>query len=141
MLLGLFTSLALGFGYFIAAVPSGVALGVPITLAVFAAWVGYTLGAILVVLVGAPLRAYAVRRFHLKLERDDSKLIWRIWGRFGLLGFALLAPVTLGPQIGGLLVLGLGEKPLPVFVNLSLGALPWAILFGYLTAAGAQLVK
>ena len=136
---GISVSFGLGFIYFIAAIPSGVAAGAIVPLATFAAWAGYSVGAVVVVLAGVPARNWLVKQFHIPLDRDPKKLIWRIWSRWGLIGLGLIAPVTIGPQIGAALALAVGEKPLQVWLSLSVGVVPWCVLFGALVAAGVRL--
>ena len=136
---GVSISFGLGFVYFIGAIPGGVAAGASVPQAAFAAWAGYSAGAGVVVLVGVPARDWLVRRFRIPVERDPSKWIWRVWERWGLIGLGLLAPVTIGPQIGGLLALAVGGKPARVWLSLSVGVIPWCVLFGSLVAAGVRL--
>jgi len=138
---GLAVSFALGFVYFLGAIPGGVAAGVNVPLAALAAWAGYSAGAGVVVLAGAPARDWLVRRFRIPVGRDPSKWIWRVWDRWGLIGLGLLAPVTIGPQIGGLLALAAGGRPGRIWLGLSAGVVPWCVLFGSLVAAGVRLTR
>lgn len=75
MLTGTATAFGLGFLYFIAAVPAGAAAGAPAWLAGLAAGLGYIAGAGVVLIAGAPLRAWLVRKLRIPVERDRSKLI------------------------------------------------------------------
>jgi len=137
---GTIAAFGLGFVYFLGAIPGGAAAGASVPLAAFAAWAGYSAGAVAVVLAGAPARAWLVRRFRIPVDRDPQKRIWRVWDRWGLVGLGLFAPVTIGPQIGGMIALATGEKPLRVVLSLSLGVVPWCVLFGALVATGVKLV-
>ena len=136
-------ALAFGFGfvYFLGAIPAGTAAGAPLWVAAFSAWMGYSTGALVVLLAGAPLRNWLIRRLNIPVERDSSKWIWRIWDRWGLLGLGLLAPVTIGPQAGSILALAVREVPLRVFLALSLGVIPWCILFTVLVGYGIKIVR
>lgn len=136
---GITTAFGLGFVYFIAAVPAAVAAGAPVWAAALAAWSGYAAGAGVVIAAGAPLRAWLVRKLSIPVQRDPSRMIWRVWDRWGLAGLGLLAPVTIGPQAGAVLALAIGEKAPAVFAALALGALPWAISFAALTSLGFKL--
>lgn len=138
---GLSVSFGLGFFYFISAIPGGVASGAAVPLAALAAWAGYSAGAGVVVLAGAPVRDWLIKRFRIPVEKDPEKWIWRIWDRWGLIGLGLFAPVTIGPQIGGVLALAAGGNPARVFFSLSLGVAPWCVLFGLLVAAGVRLAQ
>lgn len=135
---GIFTALGLGFLYFVAAIPAGVAAGSPVLLAALAAWLGYSLGGGVVLLTGAPLRDWLTRRLKVNPHPDPSKLFWRIWERFGLWGLGLIAPITIGPQATALICLSLGEKPSRIQMAISLGVLPWVIGFGMVAALGAH---
>jgi len=140
MILSLLSASGMGFLYFIAAIPGGVALGLPWPLAAFAAWAGYSAGAPVVVLVGEPLRRWLSARFNLAPDRSRNPFFWRVWDRFGFPGMCLIAPVTIGPQIGGLVALALGVAPLRLCAGLSLGVIPWCVGFGYLISLGWRLV-
>ena len=138
---GAATAFGFGFLYFLGAIPGGTALGAPVWLAALAAWAGYSVGSLVVLLAGVPLRDWLIRKLRIPVKRDPSKLIWRIWERWGLAGLGLLAPVTIGPQAGSILALAVGERPLRVFLSLSLGVIPWCILFTALVAAGIKITR
>jgi len=137
---GLITALGLGVAYFIAAIPAGVAAGAPAWLAGLAAGMGYVVGAGVVLLAGAPLREWLVRKLRIPVERDPSKLVWRMWERGGLFGLCLIAPVTIGPQATAVIALAVGEKPRRILGAVALGVLPWCVLFAVLTALGFKMV-
>ena len=140
MMTGIATAFGLGFVYFIAAIPAGVAAGASAWLAGLAAWLGYVAGAALVLLAGAPLREWLVRKLKIPVERDPAKLVWRMWERGGLLGLCLVAPVTIGPQSTAVIALVVGEKPRRILAAVALGVLPWCVIFAVLTAFGFKLV-
>ena len=137
---GLSTAFGLGVVYFIAAIPAGVAAGAPAWTAGLAAGIGYVAGAAVVLLAGAPLREWLVLKLRIPVERDPSKLVWRMWERGGLLGLCLIAPVTIGPQATAVIALAVGEKPRRILGAVALGVLPWCVLFAVLTAFGFKLV-
>jgi len=138
---GAATAFGLGFLYFLGAIPGGTALGAPLWLSALAAWAGYSSGSLLVLLAGVPLRDWLVRKLRIPVRRDPSKLIWRVWEKWGLAGLGLLAPVTIGPQAGSVLALAVGERPLRIFLSLSLGVLPWCVLFAALVGAGMKITR
>ncbi|HEY5791748.1 MAG TPA: hypothetical protein VIS74_00520 [Chthoniobacterales bacterium] len=142
MIPAILTVLGLGFVYFISAIPAGVALKLHPGLAALVAWLGYSLGSWVILLVGAPLRNWVAKRVKLLNEpRDDSKLFWRIWRRFGLPGLGLIAPVTCGPQGGSVIALALGEKPARIGFWFSVGGIPYAIGFALAAAFGKHLAS
>jgi len=138
---GLLTSFGLGFFYFVGAIPAGVAAHAPLWGAVLASWLGYSLGGTLVLAAGAPLRAWITIKLKIDPRPDPAKLFWRIWHRFGLWGLALIAPVTVGPQATAAIAIALGESPRRIQLAISVGILPWVLIFGTLTAIGARALK
>ncbi len=130
-----------GFAYFIAAIPTGVALGLPLAAATFVAWTGYASGGLVVALAGEPARAWLMRKLKISPTPDRSKLIYRVWDQYGLWAMALLAPVTIGPQAGALLGLALGAPRWRLTIAIAIGIIPWCILFATLTALGFQIAK
>ncbi len=130
----------LGFGYFISAIPAGAALGVPVWLCAIAAWAGYALGGIVVVLAGEPLRRAIIGKFKIDLHPAKPGLLQRAWARLGLPALGLLAPVTIGPQIGALMGLALGVPRGRLIAALALGVIPWCLAFAILTALGVRLI-
>ena len=138
---GLFTAFGLGFLYFVGAIPAGVAAHASVLEASGAAWLGYSVGGLVILLAGTPLRIWIVRRLKIDPTPDPAKLFWRVWHRFGLWGLGLIAPVTIGPQATAVIALALGESPRRIQFAISLGVVPWAIAFGTLTALGAHALR
>jgi hypothetical protein len=141
---GTFGALATVFGlgvvYFIAAIPAGVALKLHPAAAAAAAWAGYTAIGAAMLVVGEPARKWLERKFKISPHPDPKKLFWRAWGRFGMPGLGLLAPVTCGPYFAALIALALGEKPARLMLWIAGGAIPWCILFAGLAAAGINFL-
>jgi hypothetical protein len=141
MLTGLLTAFGLGFGYFVAAIPAGVAAGAPLGLAALAAWLGYSSAAAVVILGGVPLRAWILKKFNLSTERDPQKWIWKVWARLGVWGLGLIAPVTIGPHALAVLAIALGERPWRTFAAISLGVVPWCAGFAAVVSVGGSLLQ
>ena len=137
MFAALLLAFGLGFVYFIAAIPAAVAAGLPWPLAVLGAWAGYSAGALVVTMAGAPLRAWLARKLPLPTPNPEKRF-WRIWQRAGLPGLGLIAPITVGPQVAALLAVAAGSPAGRVTVALSLGALPWCALLALLTHFGVR---
>jgi len=132
---------ALAFIYFWASIPAGIALEVPPVVVLLTAWVSYVAGVVVVVLLGTPARAALLKRFGGKGASNPDSMIQRVWNRFGLLGLALLAPVTTGSQIGALIGLSLGAPPRKLIGAMSLGAALWGIIITLVAALGAAAVR
>lgn len=135
------TTVGLGFVYFVATIPAGMAMGLPWPLAAFCGWAGYSLGSVVVVVLGEPLRRWLARRFHFLPDRSRHAAFWKVWDRYGLPGMGLLAPVTIGPQGSTLVGLALGVPPRRLCLAVSLGVVPWCIGIGLVSAAGFRLVE
>jgi hypothetical protein len=135
------STFGLAFFYFIGAIPAGVGLGLSPVLAAIIAWLSYTAGVALVALGGAPLRAWLMRRFKFRPEQHTTSLIGRVWQRYGLLGLSLLAPVTVGAQLGALIGVALGVPPRRLVIGLSLGVIVWCIGIGLAITLGLQVVR
>jgi len=138
---GFFVSFGLGFLYFLGAIPAGAAAGIGVWWAAVAAWAGYSAGAAVVLVAGKPVRNWLVAKLRIPVNRDPSKWIWKAWDRWGIVGLGLLAPVTIGPQAGACLALAVGSGPKAIFLSLSLGAVPWCILFSVLVKAGIRFAQ
>ena len=107
------TVFGLGIAYFLAAIPTGVAMHLNPATAAVCAWAGYTAIAAAMLAVGAPARRWLTEKFKISPEPNPERLLWRVWSRWGLPGLALVAPVTCGPYFAALIALVFGEKPAP----------------------------
>ena len=105
------TVFGLGIAYFLAAIPTGVAMHLNPWTAALCAWTGYTAIAAAMLAVGTPARKWLTEKFHISARPDPKKFLWRVWMRWGLPGLALIAPVTCGPYFAALIALMLGERP------------------------------
>lgn len=141
MIPGILTAFGLGVFYFVGAIPGGVAAHAPLWAAALAAWLGYSFGGTMVLVGGAPLRAWITTRLKINPHPDPSKLFWRVWARFGLWGLCLIAPVTVGPQATAAVALALGEPPRRIQLAISTGILPWVLISGILTSLGSHALK
>ena len=102
---------------------------------------GYVAGGAAILVAGAPLRGWLVRKLRIPVERDETKLVWRIWRRGGLLGLCLLAPVTIGPQATAVIALAVGEKAPRIAGAIALGVVPWCVVFAVLVSFGVKLAN
>jgi hypothetical protein len=123
---------ALAFFYFWPAIPAGLALGLSPLLVTLTTSLSYACGVAVVTLLGERVRAWVMRRLGRKAEINADSFLSRIWEKYGMVGLGLLAPMTVGAQIGAAIGLALNGKPRSLFIALSLGGLAWSIA---LTAA------
>jgi Ca2+/H+ antiporter, TMEM165/GDT1 family len=145
------TVFGLAFFSFWTSIPAGIALQLSAVLVVLTATFSYGLGAALVVIVGAPLRERILRRMQSRRGNNEGdsepqssgvvRFVERAWARFGLIGLSLLAPVTVGAQIGAVIALGFGARPVPLVVAMTLGALAWGVVIALLVSLGVGLVS
>lgn len=131
----------IAFFYFWASIPAGIAQGLSPVLVVAVASVSYACGVGLVILAGQPLRDRIMQRFGGKVSSNPNSTIRRVWDKYGLVGLALLAPVTTGAQIGAIIGISLNAPPRRLFVLMSLGGLLWGIIVAVLVALGVAAVQ
>jgi Ca2+/H+ antiporter, TMEM165/GDT1 family len=132
VLLKLLSVFGVAFVSFWAAIPTGLAMGLSPVLVAATAVVSYASGVGIVAVLGKPIRDRIMQRFGGKLSTNQDSFVHRAWRRFGVVGLALLAPITTGAQIGAILGLSLGVSARRLWIAMSLGAVLWAVL---LTAA------
>ncbi len=124
------------------AFPVGVGLSLPPLVIAVTAAVSYAVGVALVLILGQPVRDWLLKRFGNKVSGNPNSTVRKVWDRYGLIGLALLAPVTTGSQIGAAIALSLDAPPRRVFVAMTLGACLWcavlalAIQFGLVAIQG-----
>jgi MFS family permease len=135
------TVFGLGIAYFLAAIPTGVAMHLNPWTAALCAWAGYTAIAAAMLAVGTPARKWLTEKFGISARPDPQKLLWRVWIRWGLPGLALIAPVTCGPYFAALIALMLGERPWRLLLWIALGVIPWCIFFVVLAETGSHLFQ
>ncbi len=138
---GLISVFGIAFLSLWASIPAGAALGLDVIPVVVTAAISYACGVALVVVVGQPVRDWILRRFGGKASSSSDSAIRRVWNRYGLIGLALLAPVTTGAQVGAIIGMSLNAPPRRLFVLMSLGGLLWAILFAVLISLGVAAVS
>jgi membrane protein YqaA with SNARE-associated domain len=123
-----------------AAIPAGLALQFHPVLVGLTATLGASAGALLVILIGEPLRAW-MKGQRREGEPDQHGRLQRIWARFGVIGLGLLAPLLVGAPLGAALGLALGAHKGKLLVWLVIGAVGWsAVITGVITLGleGAQ---
>ncbi len=141
MLLSLGSVFALAFFSFWTSIPAGIALGAPPVLVGLTAWLSYSSGVLLVALLGEPVRERLLRRFGRKATPNPNGLLGRAWKRFGVLGLALLAPVTTGAQIGAIVGIALGIPARRLLIAMALGAAIWSTGLTLAVALGAAAIR
>ncbi len=137
------------FFSFWSAIPAGLALQVTPLLVLATVTLSYASGVVLIVAAGVPLRQRIQRHFLKNSDpltdsdaatHSNRGIRWakQAWDRFGLIGLALLAPMTLGSQLGAVVGLAFGARPLRLIVTMTLGAALWATVI--IAAIGAGMI-
>ena len=131
----------IAFLYFWASIPAGIAQGLSPILVVATASISYACGVGIVILAGQPLRDWIMKRFGGKASSNPNSAIRRVWDRYGLIGLSLLAPVTVGAQVGAIIGISLNAPPRRLFILMSLGGLLWGIIVAVLVSLGVAAVQ
>ena len=115
-------------------IPAGLALSLNPLVVIATTTLSYVSGVALVLAPGDKIRDWVRKRWGrgARLATSDDKLIHRMWRRFGVIGFGIVAPMTVGAQIGVILGLALNIPRRQLFIWMSAGALAWSL---FLTAA------
>jgi hypothetical protein len=122
-----------------AAVPAGVALGLPAVSVWVATLVGALVGITVVVVAGDRLRAWLVDRFGHGGAREGGRLR-RVWDRYGVIGWGLLAPLVLGAPLAAAIGVALGAERWRLVFWLSAGAALWTTVLTVAVVLGADAV-
>jgi hypothetical protein len=131
---------ALAFVSFVPSIPAGLALGLHPLVVFFASALSYALAAVLMVVLGERAREWVKKRLGGKNFGDPNSRIYKIWDRYGVIGLGLLAPLTVGAQIGVILGLTLNARPRPLLVWMMIGGIVVGAALTALLALGVQSV-
>ena len=122
-----------------AAVPSGIAMGLPAPLVWAATLAGALLGVAIVVVAGDRLRAWLVDRFGHGGAREGGRLR-RLWDRYGVIGWGLLAPLLLGAPLAAAIGVALGAGRRRLVFWLGAGVAVWTTVLTAAVVLGADAV-
>ncbi len=119
-----------------AAIPAGLVLQLhPVAIGITAA-IGAMLGALVVTLLGERVRTWLVQHHGGKDKKDRHRGIYRIWQRYGVIGYGLLVPLLVGAPLGVVLGLTLGVPAGRLLAWISLGIVIWSTLLTLIGALG-----
>jgi hypothetical protein len=122
-----------------AAVPAGIAVGLPPPLVWAATVAGALIGVAVVVVAGDRLRAWLVQRLGHGGAREGSRLR-RLWERYGVIGWGLLAPLLIGAPLAAAIGVALGAGRWRLLFWLGAGSTLWATVLTVAVALGADAV-
>lgn len=107
------------------ALPAGIAL----QLSPLAIWAALLLGpvfeALAVVLLGERVRSWLLQRFGPKRQRGPHRLVYRVWDRYGVVGFGLVAPLFIGAPLAAAAAIALGATARRVLLWTLAGTVLW----------------
>jgi hypothetical protein len=127
---------------FWSAIPAGLALGLhPLTVIILTS-TSYISGILLVLLPARSIREWAMRRFGKNLDNStqDDRLYIKLWKRYGVIGFGLIAPMTLGAQLGAIIGVALNIPRNKLILWMTIGVVAWSVGLILLAVAGVQLI-
>jgi hypothetical protein len=127
---------ALAFFYFWPAIPAGLALGLSPLIVIATTSLSYISGVVLVVVVGGRFRQWVMNRLGRDSVLNPETLLGRTWTRFGVIGLGLLAPMTIGSQMGAGLGVTLDNRPMKVLLWMCIGGVVWSMILTALVTAG-----
>lgn len=136
----LLTVFALGVAELWAAAPFGALMKLDPVLVCVVAALGAAAGGTVVILLGERVKAWLARRRQGEKMEKKQGLLYRVWLRYGVAGWGLLAPLLVGSPLGAALGLVLGAPPRRLLPWLAAGSVLWSVAFSVLTALGSHFL-
>jgi hypothetical protein len=122
-----------------AAVPAGIAMGLPAPLVWAATLCGALTGVWIVVFAGDRVRAWLIARFGHGGDRPGSRMR-RVWERYGVVGWGLLAPLVLGAPLAAAIGVALGAARTRLVLWLGVGVTLWTSVLTAAVVVGEEAV-
>ena len=139
-LLELLGVLALGVVELWAAVPAGIALGLPPALVWLATLCGALVGIVVVVLAGERLRTWIVGHVGRGRAREGGP-VRRVWERYGVVGWGLVGPLLVGAPLSAALAVSFGAPRRRLLLWLSAGVVLWTTVLTVAVVLGVDVVR
>jgi membrane protein YqaA with SNARE-associated domain len=136
----LLTIFALGVAELWAAAPAGVIMRLQPLLVFVVAAAGAISGGTVVILLGERVRVWIKKRRRFENVEKQQGLVYRVWQRYGVIGWGLLAPLLVGSPLGAAFGLALGAPVRRLLVWLSVGSVLWSAVFSILSFLGFHLL-
>jgi len=136
----LITIFALGVAELWAAAPAGAVMGLAPVLVCLVAAAGAVSGGTVVLLLGEKVKAWLERKQKREKLEERRGLLFKIWQRYGVIGWGLLAPLLVGSPLGAAFGLVLGAPPRRLLPWLAAGSVLWSVVFSLLTALGSHFL-
>ena len=90
---------------------------------------GAVSGGTAVILFGERVKAWLERKRKREKLEERRGLLYRVWQRYGIVGWGLLAPLLVGSPLGAALGLVLGAPPRRLLPWLAAGSILWSVVF------------
>ena len=119
-----------------AAIPAGFALGLPPLAIGITSALGAFTSVLIIALLGDRARAWLGTRHGAPRDSKDHATIRRIWARYGLVGYGLLAPLLVGAALGTALGLVLGVPVRRLLLWMGVGIVIWTALLTVAVSLG-----
>ena len=130
----------LGVAELWAAAPAGALMRLQPLLVCLAAALGAVSGGTVVILLGERVKSWLERRRKREKLEERRGLLYRIWQRYGVIGWGLLSPLLVGSPLGAAFGLILGAPPRRLLPWLAAGSVLWSVVFSILTALGSHFL-
>lgn len=131
----------LGVAELWAAAPAGVAMGLHPVLTCAVAALGAICGGVVVTLLGERLRRRIIGKHREQKVKKKSGLVFRVWQKYGVPGWGLLAPLLVGSPLGAALGLALGAPARRLLTWMVLGSILWSVVFTLVSFFGWHLLR
>jgi len=136
----LLTIFILGVAELWAAAPAGVVMRLNPLLVCVVAALGAVAGGTVVILLGERVKAWLERKRKREKLEERRGLLFRVWQRYGVIGWGLLAPLLVGSPLGAAFGLVLGAPPRRLLPWLAAGSVLWSVVFSLLAALGSHFL-
>jgi hypothetical protein len=122
------------------AVPAGLALGLDPVAVWLMTVLGSVLGVVAVGFAGDGVRRWIVRRRSSATASGRGRL-FRLWARYGVVGWGLISPLVFAPAMGTAIGLALGAPTRRLLPWMVAGVLLWTTILVVAGFAGLSVVR
>lgn len=122
------------------AVPIGLALALPAPVIWIASVAGAFVSVTVVALAGDALRAWIVRRRGQGTLAGQGRL-YRIWVRWGVVGWGLVSPLVFAPPMGTAIAIALGAPRSRLLASMAAGVLLWVTILVVAGEGGLAILR
>lgn len=108
------------------AIPIGFALEVPTPIICLVVILGAITGVTIAAFIGDKVRSF-IRSKRKKADEKPNGRIYKVWEKYGVVGYGLLAPALTGAVLGSAIGVGLGIERRKLILWLSVGVIVWVV--------------